>query len=432
MITRRDKWWRLAVILAVCLAGAAWSQAANAQGGRRHTFIVTPRHGADIAAIAARHGGRVVRGFAEDGTWVLEIRTSNPEQTRQSLESDSLIFEAESDGGVGTPETPPDPSSQLNFSFDTPPPPPPDEDPNSQLNFAFDIGPDPMGYQNQYALQQVNLGNAHALATGRGVRVAILDTGVNPLHPDLVGHCVWGYTAIDPSQPPLDVPEPDEDGNIPPQPGVGHGTMIAGIVALVAPEAQIVPVKVLNAYGLGRESDVIEGIYWAIRHGVRVMNMSFSTSGRSKAFERAIWRARLAGIAMVASAGNGGNDEPRYPAALKSVLSVASVEADNTVSPWTSYGETVDLVCPGSGIRSTFWNCEYATWNGTSFAAAFATGAATLIRDVRPLSPVRQVYKFLTKTATSVDDVNPDYEGLLGSGLLNIENAVEKASGDAD
>lgn len=419
---------RFAIVLA---AGLVWLSTVNTpafgQAGRRHTFIVTPRSLSDIAIVAQRHGARITRILPEDGSFVLEIRTTNPVHTRQLLDADPLVFEAESDGGVSTPETPPDPSNQLNFSFDTPPPPPPDPDPGSQLNFAFDIGPDPQGYQNQYALQQIRLPGSHAIATGAGVRVAILDTGVNPLHPDLQGRLHWGYNAIDPAQPPLDVPEPDANGNIPPQPGVGHGTMIAGIVSVVAPNATILPVKVLNAYGWGRETDVIEGIYWSIRNGARVINMSFSTTGRSKAFERAIRRARLWGVVLVASAGNGGDDTPRYPASLPGVISVASVEADNVLSSWSSYGPSVDLVCPGSGIRSTWWTGEYATWNGTSFAAAFTTGAAALVRELLPFSTANRVQNILKQTATCVDPVNPGYEGQLGHGLLNVLAAVQRA-----
>lgn len=400
---------RLMVLFALCAAiGTAALVPARADGNQRHRFIVKPRPGCDILAVAAAHGAQVIKQIPDDDAYVLQKQTADAEATLVALAADPLVFEAQGDGDVSVPE-----------------------DPASQLAFAFDIGPDPMGYTNQGAFYQVNLGKAHRWATGRGIRVAVLDTGVNVNHPDLVGHCLPGYNAIDPSLPPDDVPAPDSGSGMgifaQSSSGAGHGTMIAGIIAVIAPQARILPVKVLGPDGIGKESDVVEGIYWAIRHGADVINMSFSAPSSSPAIDRAIKAARTAGIVLVASAGNDATDMPYCPASLKGVLSVTSVEADNTKSLWATFGPTIDLVCPGNGIRSTFWDGGYATWSGTSFAAAFVTGAAALARELEPNGSSNKIAKLLKTTATSVDEVNPDYAGLLGAGLLNIEKAVRKA-----
>jgi subtilisin family serine protease len=369
-------------------------------------FVVRPHHETDAGAIASDHGASVLRRLGDDGYWLLRIESSDGDGVLNALSSDRRVAEAAPDGIVTIPEIRGD-----------------------QLAFAFDVGPDPMGYTNQYAFEQVNLGWSHLLARGRGVCVAVLDTGVNTNHPDLVGHCVPGYDAIEPGAPPTDAPgTPGADVSIfgVADAGAGHGTMIAGIIAIIAPRAHIMPVRVLAADGTGSEADVIEGIHWAVRNGADVINMSFGSPSSSPAVEAAIKAARRAGVVLVASAGNEGNDLPHCPASLKGVLSVASVEADNTKAVYSSYGPSVALVSPGTGIRSTYWNGGYATWSGTSFSAAFVSGAAALLcEEIRHHRNVK-VGKVLAKTATSVDDVNPDFAGLLGAGLLNTEKAVRR------
>jgi len=394
------------IVVSVALLWAASPMAAL--GDPRCRFMVRPHNESDAEAIAADHGAHFLRRVGDDGYWLLRIETGDSGSVLRALSADPRVAEAAPDGIVTIPEIRGD-----------------------QLAFAFDAGPDPMGYANQFAFEQVNLGWSHWFAKGRGVRVAVLDTGVNADHPDLLGHCVPGFDAIEPGGPADDLPAAPE-GEVSifgvADAGTGHGTMIAGIIAIMAPRARIVPVRVLSADGTGTEADVVEGIYWAIRHGADVINMSFGSPSSSPAIEAAIKAARRAGVVLVASAGNEGNDLPHCPASLHGVLSVASVEADNTKSAYSSYGPSVALVSPGTGIRSTYWDGGYATWSGTSFSAAFVSGAAALLCEVMPGNRDAKAGKVLTKTATSVDDVNPDFAGLLGAGLLNTEKAVRKVA----
>src|SRR5205823_4808057 len=139
-----------------------------------------------------------------------------------------------------------------------------------QRHFAFDKGPDPGLYINQQAYQQVDLGNAQSVATGAGVVVAVLDTGATFTHPALSAHYILGYNAINPGTEPADVP----DGLF--NAAVGHGTMVAGILARIAPGAQIMPIRVLDADGMGTMLNVARGVHWAVTHGAKVINMSFS------------------------------------------------------------------------------------------------------------------------------------------------------------
>jgi subtilisin family serine protease len=382
-------------------------QAALADGGDLGRVLLRPRVVSEVLAIANDHGAQVLRLVGEDGYFsVRPVRGQDVLALVRSLKQDERVGSAEPVGWVTIPEIRGD-----------------------QLAFAFDVGPDPGDYWNQYAWQQVRLGDAHDTAQGRGIRIAVLDTGCAD-HPDLQGRVLPGYNAIEPSQPPLDVPAPPEaDISVMGirDAGAGHGTMVCGVIAVGAPRAKIIPVKVLSADGTGTVEDVVEGIYWAIRHGADIISMSFGSPVGSEAVEDAIRAARRAGIVLVASAGNDSTDVPHTPASLAGVLSVSAVESDNAKSPYASFGKSVDIVAPGSGIRSTFWDGGYATWSGTSFAVPFVTAAAALVMELQEHAGPARITNILKGTATSVDEQNPGYIGMLGDGLLDIARAVRRA-----
>ena len=298
------------------------------------------------------------------------------------------------------------------------------------FHFAFDLTAQPTTYVNSVTYKQVNLGAVDAfvqthgnsgLASGQGIVVAVLDTGAALDHPALKGHFLQGWNTIYPGMPPVD--EPDGAANN----EVGHGTMIAGIIARLAPQAQIMPIRVLNGDGTGTIFDLVQGLHYAVTHGAQVINMSFGCSARSGALSDALDEAETAGIVLVASAGNDNVNQPLAPAVGRGVIAVAAVEGNNAKSPYSNYGSYIRVVAPGSGIRSTFWDGGYASWSGTSFAAPFVTAEAALILSSQPASTAESVVSTIRKTAHSVDSSNPAYKGKLGNGIIDIEAAVKAA-----
>lgn len=286
--------------------------------------------------------------------------------------------------------------------------------------FVFDASSDPGKYSNQEAYSVINFRKPRQLATGQDVVVAILDTGVNPNHPALVGHLLPGYNALNPGQPPLDIP--DGTTNL----AVGHGTMIAGIIAKIAPGAMILPIRVLNADGAGTISTVLSGLVWAVQHGAQVVNMSFSTLTQSSLLDNAVDAARAAGAVLVAAVGNASNNTTVYPAACSGVIGVASVDNDRRKSEFSNFGSSVRLVAPGSAVRSTYWDGGYANWSGTSFATAFVTAEAVLVASLNSGAGSDSVVLRMLYTARSVDRYNPLYVGQLGNGLIDISAAAGK------
>ncbi|MFY9585620.1 MAG: S8 family serine peptidase [Candidatus Acidiferrales bacterium] len=271
------------------------------------------------------------------------------------------------------------------------------------------------GYVTQTGNQLIQTDPTHSRfnVAGSGVTVAVIDTGVDPTHPVLQNLLVSGYDftrnvnggseKADVSQS-TDTDEERDQAN-PAQvnqstvavldqstvavldssqyAAFGHGTMVAGIVHLVAPQAKIMPLKSFQADGSGYNSDILRAIYYAAKNGAKVINMSFSYSTSSQELENAVNYAARQGVILVASAGNDGKQVSVYPGALKNVIDVASTTNADTVSKFSNYGAPpVWLAAPGEAVVTTYpWGTYAAGW-GTSFSAPFASGAAALLVNV--------------------------------------------------
>lgn len=379
-----------AVLLANCL------NMAQAQSPVARHLLVRLFPGESILEIASDYDVRVVAQV--EGRDLYELRVRGDAQAAdlaQELGGDSRVQYAEEETRVELPEVHGQP-----------------------FHMAFDLSPKPAGYINQTAYAQIHLRNATLGASDISVTVAVLDTGVVFSHPGLNGRLLSGYNVLSPLQLPEDM------GGGKTSIAVGHGTMVAGIVARVAPHARILPIKVLNADGTGTMLQALQGLHYAVTHGAKVINMSFGTPQWSLALEDALAEAHDAGILLVASAGNEASNAPHYPAACPEVLAVASVEANNERSTFSNYGSYVSLVAPGAGIRSTFWTGGYATWSGTSFAAPFVAGEAAELIMRHPTWDVGSIGDRIQETAHRVDKLNPGYARLLGAGLIDMQAAL--------
>jgi len=281
--------------------------------------------------------------------------------------------------------------------------------------------------------------------TGSGVTVAVIDTGVDPTNPVLQNLLVSGYdftrnsnggseksdvnTTPDLSQPQtaqvnqrtvavLDqrtVAVLDGSGYS----AFGHGTMTAGIVHLVAPQAKIMPLKSFNANGTGYDSDILRAIYYAVKNGAKVLNMSFDYPSYSPELANAIKYANNSGVVSVASAGNDGQQVAVYPGALPSVIDVASTSNSDIQSVFTNYGAPpVWLAAPGEGVVTTYpWGTYAAGW-GTSFSTPFVSGTAALMLGANGNCTTSRVAYGLAHAA-SISDPQ------LGYGRLDTYQAVQ-------
>ena len=165
----------------------------------------------------------------------------------------------------------------------------------------------------------------------------------------------------------------------------GHGTMVAGIVHLVAPTAKIMPLKAFKADGSASTYDIIRAIYYATDNGASVINMSFSLVDPSSEFVRAVNYATEHGVVCVSSAGNNGKETMVYPASMVNVLGVASTDNNDQRSTFSNYGSSLaHLAAPGEAIVTTYPGNNYAGAWGTSFSAPFVTGTIALFEQFQP------------------------------------------------
>jgi subtilisin family serine protease len=266
------------------------------------------------------------------------------------------------------------------------------------------------GYVYQPGNQLIRTDATHSTfnTAGSGITVADIDTGVDPNHPVLKNSLVAGYDFTrnqsggsemsDVSQSTVAVLDGDKVAQVSQSTvavldqstvavldgggyeAFGHGTMTAGIIHLVAPQAKIMPLKSFQANGTGYNSDILRAIYYAVGHGAKVINMSFNYTTYSKELENAVNYATAHGVICVAAAGNSGQQATVYPAALKNVVDVASTSNDDIASNFSNYGAPpVWLSAPGEGVMTTYPFGTYAAGWGTSFSAPYVSGAAALL-----------------------------------------------------
>lgn len=278
-------------------------------------------------------------------------------------------------------------------------------------------GNDPSGYINQDAFAQINLPTnlpGQNNAQGNGIIIAVLDTGVDLTHPALKNRLLAGWDMVSDDN----LPNDEGDGL-----GWGHGTHVAGILAKVAPQSQILPVRVLDTNGRGNTFTLAYAIEWSVKQGADVINLSLGTESDSRVLRDTIQQAIDQGVLVVAAAGNLNSNEPQFPASYPDVISVTAVDSTNHKADFANYGlHWVDLAAPGVGITSTIVGPQgsgYASWSGTSMSAPFVSGAVALLRQTEPDVPPAQIAAQFYSHSENLDRLNPLYQGQLG-GLLNV------------
>ncbi|MEE8156448.1 MAG: S8 family serine peptidase [Phycisphaerales bacterium] len=286
----------------------------------------------------------------------------------------------------------------------------------------------PTEYVAQYSWDLIGLETAHQSATGNGVIVALLDTGAEADHEALVGHILLedGYNFVDGNTDTSDVGNREDEM-------VGHGTFMAGIVAMVAPDAGLLIVKVLDGNG---QSDgqfrVAQGIYYAVQHGADVINLSLAMSCDHEVLRAALEYAEQSGVVVVAAAGNLDDSEVMFPADDSDTIGVASTDINDFKAVFSNFGDDVSISAPGTDIVSSFPGHEYVQWQGTSMSVALVSGAAALVKANNPSASPEQIEQTLQDAAVNIDDINGDYEELLGEGRLFIPDALIPGENPAD
>src|SRR5438445_4612337 len=281
---------------------------------------------------------------------------------------------------------------------------------------------DPL-YGYQWALPRIAWDQVFGNVTPSGTaKVALLDTGVDALHPDLAGKVVPGTSILDGS-----------NGMTDPS---GHGTWLAGIIAAQTDNVPVegiagvaytgvtvLPVTVLNVNGEGQDSDVIAGVIWAADHGADVILMAFSNPGFSPNLQDAIDYAWSKGIVLVAAVGNGAVSDPTFPAGDRGVMGVAATDANDALAYFSNDGQAVFIAAPGVDIVTTDIGDAYVTVSGTSTSAAIVAGAAALMKAVDPTLTNGIIVGRLARNADPAGTQSPT-----GNGRINLPRALADTS----
>jgi thermitase len=251
----------------------------------------------------------------------------------------------------------------------------------------------------------MRLPQAFRVTRGAGVTVAVLDTGVDTTHPELASHLIGGYDFVDNDSDPSEVGVAGVDR------AYGHGTFVSGLVALAAPDARIMPVRVLDPNGMGDVWRLAKSMVWAAANGADVINLSLGTYTRTHVANELIsdLAANGRGIVVVAAAGNAASNIPQFPAGEggSRVLSVAATTPVDTLATFSDFGSWVDAAAPGVSVWSTVPGGQYATWSGTSMATGLASGEAALVRAAYPSFSAQSVIARIANTAKKISGPVP-------------------------
>jgi Subtilase family/Bacterial Ig domain len=308
-------------------------------------------------------------------------------------------------------------------------------------------------YVTQPALNVIKLAEAHPLANGNGITVAVIDTGVDPHHPALQGALVPGYdftrdlagpasewsdldesivtildsATVSPADPSAPVPvNPSTVAMVDPATAAqvdvtqlphafGHGTMVAGLIHLVAPTAKIMPLKAFRADGSSNTFDIERAIYYAVDHGAKIINMSFSSVTTSAELTHAINYATMHGVICLGSAGNSGRRAVVFPAGYRNVMAVGSTTNADARSVFSNHGDhLVSLAAPGEALITLYPGARYAAVSGTSFSTALVAGGVGLLAQLVPTVDFRQAGRWFDSGAVKLPNVE------LGDGRLDL------------
>jgi len=286
------------------------------------------------------------------------------------------------------------------------------------------VVPNDPDYAQEWHLQTIQAPSAWDVTTGStSVPIAMIDSGVDPTHPDLASKLIPGWSFLTGTTDTHDV--------------LGHGTETAGTAAAIGNNAvgvagvawqnPIMPLVVLNSSDWATYSDIANAIMYAADHGVRIVNISIGGTSSSSTMQTAVDYAWNKGTVVFAAAGNYSSSTPIYPAGCTNVVAVGATDSNDTLASFSNYGSYIDLTAPGVNIVTTMAGGGYGGVSGTSFSSPIAAGIAALVLSRNPSLSAQQLVTLLEQNS---DDLGaPGYDQIFGWGRVNASRAVVAAGG---
>lgn len=396
-----------AIIALLCLAAAVLSTNSfrvKAQGDRFRDgeIVVGLIPGADVNAFNARYGTTIREQLAGTDQYLLGLAPG--------VEVEDKLAEIAGDPDVAF--------SGPNFFFKHAEVRQRSQAYIDQRSQAYIDGQSPVNFFGQPSVLRLRLAEAQRITRGWGVRVAVIDTGVDFNHPLFAGRIAYpNYDFVDNDGNPQEIP-----GGI----GYGHGTFVSGLISLTAPGATIMPLRAFSSDGSGTSFNIAKAIRFATDNGAQVINMSFGLLERDKLIEDALEYAYQR-VYMVAAAGNDNLDSLHFPAERKSkTLAVVSTDAADIKAAFSNFNRDAQVAAPGVDIYSAYPGNRWALWSGTSFSTALVTGEAALLLQLNPNLNRTAMNTVITNSGVSIDALNPAYAGKLGRVRIDYLDAVNR------
>jgi subtilisin family serine protease len=314
-------------------------------------------------------------------------------------------------------------------------------------------GAGPNWYQAQPAWQLMHGPNALAYSRGAGVIIADLNSRVDTTHPAIAKHLIGGYDFVTGKPTGYGVLDqssasfldqssasfldqssasfldqssasfldtlglPVASSN----PAYSHGTECAGVLAAIAPDSLIMPLRIFDDNGQTDLFSAAKAIRYAVDHGAQVINMSFGTLTNSSAVKSSITYAQSVNVTLAASAGNNNTTSPQYPAAYSGVITTAATNIFDQKASFSNYGSSIVVDAPGVNIILPYPGGIYTVVSGTSFSAPAVAGTAALIRSLHVTGATASI----TGTSVNINVENPHYVNQLGHGRIDVLQAVK-------
>lgn len=437
-------------LIAACLLGLLCAATGQAQEPRRYMLRAADHL---LETVLLRHNLTVVEVLRDDAESPIVLVsvpvTKTDVEIELEMDADLDVENFERDRRVAVAERTPSPFLNQSVGAVL-------EAFRSQAPVRYFGKTVPQSYAEQAAGRVLRLPTAQTMATGNSV-VAIIDTGVDANHPLLQGLVVPGYdftrnqagtasdiTDLDQSVGAIleqSVGAVLEQLQITPvnastsallnqsvgaileslPTSFGHGTMVAGLVHYVAPTARIMPLKAFRADGTSQLSDIVQAVYYAVDHGARVINMSFSMPEKSNELARALNYAQKSRVIPVAAAGNDAQTVVRFPAGDSHAIGTGSTTAFDTLSVFSNYGvSSVRVGTPGEALVTSFPGGFYAAVSGTSFSTALLSGSVALQVHVFNRLSLSHAVTDLSQDAVPVSG--------LGAGRVDLPRALARSA----
>ena len=287
----------------------------------------------------------------------------------------------------------------------------------AQPNYLYELTQDNTAAANgaQYAAEKLRLAEAHQFATGRGILVAVIDSGVDASHPELTGAVTANFDSS------KDDTKPHPHGTGMAGAIAAHGTLLSG-----APAVKLLTVRAFGPKAnsaQGTTFDIVKGLDWAAEQGARIVNMSFAGPPDPRMHD-ALLKAARKGMVLIAAAGNAGaNSAPLYPAADPNVIAVTATDAKNALFLGANRGNHIAVAAPGVDVLVPAPEGSYQLTTGTSVAAAEVSGVAALLIERDPALTPSELRRILMNSARDLGPKGRDRD--FGSGLVDALQAVK-------